>query len=173
MLYPVIVNDAVHELLSVEPATDSYAHLMHLAEALFEGERDFIANSANLSALLYHSLHNVNWCGFYLLRGDELVLGPFQGQIACVRIPLGRGVCGASALRRETIIVPDVELFPGHIACDPNSRSEIVIPLRANGQLLGVLDIDSPVKNRFEEQDGTGLGSLTELLLSASDLPVP
>lgn len=106
-----------------------------------------------MAALLFQTLPDVNWAGFYFLAGGELVLGPFQGRVACVRIPLGRGVCGTAAERRETILVPDVHLFPGHIACDAASRSEIVVPLIQDGRLLGVLDIDSPVANRFSEAD--------------------
>ena len=166
------MNDAVHALLESQPAEGrDYPDLLRLARALFDGEPDFIANAANLSALLYESLPDVNWCGFYLLRGKDLVLGPFQGKVACVRIPLGRGVCGTSAQRRETLIVPDVEAFPGHIACDAASRSEIVLPLVVAGRLLGVLDIDSPTNGRFDEHDGEGLGQLVELLLAASEQP--
>lgn len=172
MLYAGSVNDGIHALLESQPAEGrDYPHLLRLAGALFEGEPDFIANAANLSALLYESLPDLNWCGFYLLRGADLVLGPFQGKIACVRIPLGRGVCGTSAQRRQTLIVPDVEAFPDHIVCDAASRSEIVVPLVAAGRVLGVLDIDSPSSGRFDERDGEGLEQIAELLLAASEPP--
>lgn len=128
-------------------------------EALIKDEPDRIANLANAAALLNYFLHDINWVGFYMLgetvdgRGQELVLGPFQGLPACIRIPLGQGVCGTAAARRETILVPDVEAFPGHIACDAASRSEIVVPLLKDGQLLGVLDVDSPLLNGFNADD--------------------
>ncbi len=127
--------------------------LLETLDALLAGEHDLVANAANTAALLFHTLGRVNWAGFYFLRNGELVLGPFQGRVACVRIPLGRGVCGTAAARRETIVVPDVHLFPGHIACDAASRSEIVVPLVRDGMLLGVLDIDSPVPGRFSADD--------------------
>jgi GAF domain-containing protein len=141
------------------------------ARGLFERERDAIANAANLAALIYGGLDEVNWAGFYFLKGGELVLGPFQGQPACVRILVGQGVCGTAARRRAGVIVPDVETFPGHIACDSASRSEIVVPLLRNGQLLGVLDIDSPVRNRFNEDDRAGLETLAALWVESSDYP--
>ena len=137
--------------------------------ALFAGERNGLANAANTSALLYEALPGVNWVGFYFLQGRELVLGPFQGKVACVRIPLGQGVCGTAAERRETIIVPDIHAFPGHIACDAASRSEIVVPLIQYGRLLGVLDLDSPQLARFDHEDGTGLIAVVDLLLVHSD----
>lgn len=128
--------------------------LLEQLRHLIDGEPNRIANLANASALLRTYLNDINWVGFYLREGGELVLGPFQGLPACVRIPLGRGVCGTSAARGETIRVPDVHQFPGHIACDAASQSEIVVPLRSeDGELLGVLDIDSPVKARFDEDD--------------------
>ncbi|MEY3006126.1 MAG: hypothetical protein RI942_468 [Pseudomonadota bacterium] len=118
---------------------------------LLEGEMDMTANSANFSALLFHALEQLNWVGFYWLKSDELVLGAFQGKPACVRIPLGKGVCGTAALTKETQIVPDVHAFPGHIACDADSRSELVIPILNKGLIVGVLDIDSPIPNRFDD----------------------
>ena len=127
--------------------------LLGTLRALLAGEHDLIANAANTASLLFHTLGEVNWAGFYFLQGSDLVLGPFQGRVACVRIPLGRGVCGTAAARRETVVVPDVHLFPGHIACDAASRSEIVVPLVRNGVLLGVLDMDSPVADRFSDAD--------------------
>jgi L-methionine (R)-S-oxide reductase len=141
----------------------------HLA-AVFAGERDGLANAANMSALLFQALPDLNWAGFYFLRGGELVLGPFQGKVACVRIALGRGVCGSAAQRQQTIVVPDVHAFPGHIACDTASRSEIVIPLIWQGRLLGVLDLDSPLVGRFDEDDQSGLKSSVDLYMESSDL---
>ncbi|MHB8478719.1 MAG: GAF domain-containing protein [Steroidobacteraceae bacterium] len=149
---------------------DAYRELLGQLAALFAGERDGIANAANMSALLYAALPNLNWAGFYFLREDELVLGPFQGKVACVRIPVGRGVCGTAALRRETVIVADVSAFPGHIACDAASRSEIVVPLIQRGVLKGVLDLDSAELARFDAQDREGLHAAAELLLQSSDL---
>ncbi len=127
--------------------------LIEMLSAVLAGEHDLVANAANTAALLFQSLPDANWAGFYFLHGDELVLGPFQGRVACVRIPVGRGVCGTAAARRETVIVADVHAFPGHIACDAASRSEIVVPLIQDGRLLGVLDIDSPVGDRFTAAD--------------------
>jgi L-methionine (R)-S-oxide reductase len=137
---------------------------------LFAGERGGLANAANMCALLYQMLPDVNWVGYYFLQGEELVLGPFQGKIACVRIALGRGVCGTAAERREILVVPDVHEFPGHIACDAASRSEIVLPLVQNDQLVGVLDLDSPSLGRFDDQDRSGLSAAAQLLLESSDL---
>ena len=148
-----------------------YADLAAQAASLFEGERDPIADAANLSSLIYHSLPDLNWAGFYLLKEGELVLGPFQGKPACVRIAMGRGVCGTAAARRETVVVDDVELFPGHIACDSASRSEIVVPLVREGELLGVLDVDSPVAARFDDDDRRGLELLAAMYLAAIELP--
>ena len=137
---------------------------------LFSGERNGLANTANMCALLYQLLPDVNWVGFYFLQGRELVLGPFQGKVACVRIPLGRGVCGTAAARREILVVPDVNQFPGHIACDAASRSEIVLPLVHAGRLLGVLDLDSPILSRFDHEDREGLQAAANLLLQSSEL---
>jgi|HubBroStandDraft_5_1064220.scaffolds.fasta_scaffold00414_13 L-methionine (R)-S-oxide reductase len=137
---------------------------------LFSGERNGLANAANMCALLYQMLAGVNWVGFYFLQGRELVLGPFQGKVACVRIPLGRGVCGTAAARREILVVPDVNEFPGHIACDAASRSEIVLPLVQAGRLLGVLDLDSPNLSRFDHEDRDGLQAAVDLLLQSSQL---
>jgi GAF domain-containing protein len=146
----------------VEPG--SYADLAGALQALIADEPDALANLANATALIYHSLGNINWAGFYLLRGGGLVLGPFQGRPACVRIPLGKGVCGTAAQRRETVVVKDVEQVPGHIACDTASRSEIVVPLIAGGRLVGVLDVDAPVVGRFEARDREGLERCAEVL---------
>jgi GAF domain-containing protein len=133
---------------------------------LIAGERDWIANLANSAALLYHSLPDLNWAGFYLLKEGELVVGPFQGKPACVRIALGKGVCGTAAERRTTQLVRDVHEFPGHIACDAASNSEIVVPMIRNGELLGVLDLDSPKLARFDEQDREGLERFVATLLA-------
>ena len=152
------------------PKAAAYREIQQQLAALFAGERNGLANAANMSALLYEAMPNLNWVGFYFLRAGELVLGPFQGRVACVRIALGRGVCGTAAERRETIIVPDVNAFPGHIACDVASRSEIVVPLIKDGRLLGVLDIDSPQISRFDDEDGAGLNAAAALLLQSSDL---
>ncbi|MGE6628858.1 GAF domain-containing protein [Bacillus sp. NPDC077027] len=141
-----------------------YQLLVKQIQALTDGEPDLIANLANASALLYSSLSEVNWAGFYLAKDGELVLGPFNGLPACVRIPFGKGVCGTAFSRGEVQRVADVHAFPGHIACDAASQSEIVIPLKVNGQVIGVLDIDSPVKNRFDEVDETYLVAFTEAL---------
>lgn len=158
---------------------DIYRELALMAEGLFAGERDAIANAANLSALLWMGLDRLNWAGFYFKRGprvggaavpeDVLVLGPFQGRPACVRIEIGKGVCGTAAARRQTVIVPDVDDFPGHIACDAASRSELVVPLIAAGTLLGVLDLDSPERARFDAEDAKGIEALAALWASASD----
>ena len=138
--------------------------------ALLAGERDGLANAANAAALLWQGLPDLNWAGFYFLRGGELVLGPFQGKVACVRIALGRGVCGTAAQRHETIVVPDVEKFPGHIACDHASRSEVVVPLVTGGKLIGVLDLDSPLLARFDQAYADGLTAVTEIFLRGSDV---
>ncbi len=147
-----------------------YAELARQARGLFEGERDVIANAANLAALIWLGLTGINWIGFYFLKDGELVLGPFQGKPACVRIAMGEGVCGTAAERRKTLIVPDVAEFPGHIACDADSRSEIVVPLIHEGRLIGVLDCDAPVRGRFDEADRAGFENLAELWLKASRL---
>ncbi|NLM41462.1 MAG: GAF domain-containing protein [Firmicutes bacterium] len=149
-----------------------YALLKRQLASLLEGEDHWLPNLANTSALLYEELPDLNWAGFYLLTAGELVLGPFQGKPACVRIALGRGVCGTAAQRRESIVVPDVHAFPGHIACDAASRSELVIPLIAqDGRLLGVLDLDSPTLGRFTDQDAEGLKEVVEVLVAATIWP--
>lgn len=133
--------------------------------ALLDGEPDALANSANFTALVFDNLPTVNWCGIYVARGDELVLGPFQGRPACVRITIGQGVCGTAAAERRTLRVPDVQSFDGHIACDPASRSELVVPLILDRRLLGVLDIDSPVTGRFSATDQDGIELLCRSFL--------
>jgi L-methionine (R)-S-oxide reductase len=152
---------------SVHRAADKDAFYRELARelgALLDGEPDAIANAANAAAAIFHALPDLNWAGFYFLRDGELVLGPFQGRPACVRIALGQGVCGTAAEQRRSILVPDVEAFPGHIACDTASRSELVVPLLRGGTLLGVLDLDSPVLARFDEADRAGCEMLARLI---------
>ncbi len=147
---------------------EQYAQLLEQARALLHGERNPVANAANLSALLWHALPRLNWCGFYLYDGTELVVGPFQGLPACVRIPLGKGVCGTAAATRRTQLVRDVDAFDGHIACDSASRSECVVPLfAADGALVGVLDLDSPDLARFDEEDAAGLEGIAAAFLDA------
>ena len=143
-----------------------YSSLAQQARSLLSDEQDLVANAANMSSLLYHSLPDVNWAGFYILRGSELVLGPFQGKPACVRIPLGKGVCGVAAAQCETIIVPDVHDFPGHIACDAASNAEIVVPLFDGERMLGVLDLDSKTVGRFDDQDAEGLNELMAIFVA-------
>ncbi|XXF07133.1 GAF domain-containing protein [Pseudomonas sp. D1-3] len=157
------------DLSQTASGLDGYALLTAQLEALLSGERDFIANAAQFSAFVYHELEGLNWAGFYLVKGDELVLGPFQGKVACVRIAFGRGVCGAAAASRQTQRVEDVHAFPGHIACDSASNSELVVPLIKEGRLIGVLDLDSPRVGRFSEADQRGIEGLAAVLLRASD----
>jgi L-methionine (R)-S-oxide reductase len=145
----------------------AYAELARDLSALLSGERDMIANAANTAALVYDALPALNWAGFYLYKSGELVLGPFQGKPACVRIALGKGVCGTAAARRETVLVEDVHSFPGHIACDSASNSEVVIPLVKGTELLGVLDLDSPQLARFTAADARGLEKLAQIFLES------
>lgn len=147
------------------PKPGLYAALNEQLAALIADERDLIANLANTAALLFHGLPGLNWAGFYLLREGELVVGPFQGRPACVRIAMGRGVCGTAAVQRSTIVVQDVNAFPGHIACDGASLSEIVVPLVHGNELVGVMDLDSPQRARFDAQDQAGLERLAATLL--------
>lgn len=147
-----------------------YRELTSQLGGLLTGERDLIANAANTSALLYQMMPDLNWAGFYFLRAnDELVLGPFQGKVACVRIPKGKGVCGAAVQRRATLLVEDVHAFPGHIACDSASRSELVVPLIADDRVLGVIDLDSPSLARFTADDQAGIEKVASIFLAASD----
>ena len=149
-----------------------YSDLNKQLTGLLEGERDLMANTANFSALIYLMLADLNWAGFYFLRGNDLVLGPFQGKPACVRIPVypaPRGVCGNTAFHKKTFVVPNVHEFPGHIACDSASNSEIVVPLIADGKVIGVLDIDSPKLARFDEEDRAGLEAMVTTLLAGTD----
>ncbi len=149
---------------------EQYNDITNQLTALLEGERNFIANASNFTALIYNTLSELNWVGFYMLAGDELVLGPFQGKTACIRIELGKGVCGTSALEKRAIIVDNVHEFPGHIACDASSNSEIVIPMIFEGTLYGVLDLDSPKFARFSHTDLKLISEFLEILLSNSDM---
>jgi GAF domain-containing protein len=146
-----------------------YRALGRQVDALLEGERDPIANAANVSALLFQQMPDLNWAGFYFLRGGELVLGPFQGKPACVRIAVGKGVCGSAVARRQSIVVEDVHAFPGHIACDAASRSELVVPLMRGNIVAGVIDLDSPTPGRFDAGDRAGIESVAERYLRGSD----
>ena len=159
----------MYQLPDVLPTgkAELYDELAVQAAALFHGERDRIANAANLAALLWHALPGLNWAGFYFHDGRELVLGPFQGKVACVRIAIGKGVCGTAALARQTQVVADVHAFPGHIACDAASNSEIVLPLVREGELIGVLDLDSPQLNRFDAVDQRGLEALAKIWIAS------
>lgn len=148
---------------------EGYALLSAQLEALLADERDFVANAAQFSAFLFHELGDLNWAGFYLNKGEQLVLGPFQGKVACVRIPFGRGVCGVAASSRQTQRVEDVHAFPGHIACDSASNSELVVPLVKDGRLIGVLDLDSPSTARFSPGDQVGVERLVAIFLRLTD----
>jgi GAF domain-containing protein len=149
------------------PKPEQYRTLEAQARALLHGERDRIANAANLSALVFHALPSLNWVGFYFWDGRELVVGPFQGRPACVRIALGKGVCGTAAQERQTQRVADVEAFPGHIPCDSASRSELVVPLVSGGQLVGVFDLDSPEPDRFDSDDQRGLEAIAAVFVAS------
>jgi L-methionine (R)-S-oxide reductase len=143
-----------------------YDELAQQLDGLLTGEEDFIANAANMAALLFHTLPDLNWAGFYLMKHGELVVGPFQGKPACVRIAIGKGVCGTAVARRESVLVEDVEAFPGHIACDSASRSELVVPLIRNGDVIGVLDLDAPIPARFDAVDQAGCEKLVGIFLA-------
>lgn len=143
-----------------QPKPELYRELAESARALTQGEPDPVANMANLSALIWQFLPELNWAGFYRMVDGELVLGPFQGKVACIRIPLGQGVCGTAAASGETQLVPDVHAFPGHIACDAASASELVVPVKRGGRVIAVIDLDSPVLNRFDADDATGIEAL-------------
>jgi L-methionine (R)-S-oxide reductase len=158
-------------LKSDRPGTKAGLHseLLSQARALVAGERDATANAANLAALVFHTLPDLNWAGFYWMREGELVLGPFQGKPACVRIALGKGVCGTAARDKRTVVVEDVNQFPGHIACDSASMSEVVVPLVRDGKVIGVLDLDSPLPRRFDAADARALEELAAVYLEASD----
>ncbi len=160
------------EKISNEDPKKFYDYVNHKLQGLIAEEKDWLANLSNASGLLYLLMDNINWAGFYLYKEEELILGPFQGKPACTRIEIGSGVCGTAANTFETQVVEDVNLFPGHIACDPDSQSEIVVPMIRNGKLLGVLDIDSPVKNRFNEVDRKFLEQFVEILLEHTAIPL-
>ena len=160
------------EIFKDQPKEKIYEQLYQMAEGLFYDERDMLANMGNLSSLLYFNLSNINWAGFYLYKNVELVLGPFNGKVACTRIAMGRGVCGTAAAENITQIVEDVHQFPGHIACDSASNSEIVIPLFKDEKLLGVLDIDSFEKATFDTEDEKGLKKILELFIEKTDLDI-
>ena len=157
-------------IIAADPP-ELYAELARYAEGLLARERDWIANAANLASLIYNFLPDLNWAGFYFLKGDTLVLGPFQGKPACMRIAMGRGVCGAAAQQRRTLRVDDVNAFRDHIACDSASSSELVVPLIVGGKVLGVLDLDSPKPSRFGAADQAGIERLAAIFLKASDAP--
>ena len=157
------------ELRDAGSGLEGYPLLEAQLAALLAGERDFIANAAQFSAFLFQELADLNWAGFYLARGEQLVLGPFQGKVACVRIPFGRGVCGAAAASRQSQRVEDVHAFVGHIACDSASASELVVPLLKDGRLIGVLDLDSPSRGRFGVEDQAGIERLVEVFLGLTD----
>jgi L-methionine (R)-S-oxide reductase len=156
--------------ITAKSKSEFYDQLGRQLSDLLESERDLIANAANTASLLFHAMPDVNWAGFYIFMGGQLVLGPFQGKPACTRIALGAGVCGAAAQSGETIVVPDVAAFPGHIACDRASQSEIAAPLISDGRLVGVMDIDSPRKARFNDEDRKGCEALAEIFLQRTDV---
>ena len=155
---------------SAPTAASALEDLAAQARALLEGERDATANAANVSSLIFHALPDLNWAGFYWMKDGELVLGPFQGKPACVRIAVGKGVCGTAARDRRTIVVKDVHEFPGHIACDSASNSEVVVPIVAGGKVIGVLDLDSPLVNRFDDSDARGLEAVVQAFVAATDI---
>ena len=149
--------------------TELYEELARQTRGLLDGERDLIANAANVAALIWQIVPDLNWAGFYFLKGGELVLGPFQGKPACVRIAVGKGVCGTAVARRETMLVKDVHAFQGHIACDAASNSELVVPLIKDGVVRGVLDIDSPLLARFDQADKKGFEAVVKLFVAGTD----
>jgi GAF domain-containing protein len=152
------------EIDTTAPKSEVYAEMVRSADALTSGEPDAVANMANIAALLWEYLPDVNWTGFYRVVDGELVLGPFQGKAACIRIPFGKGVCGTAAQSGETQLVEDVHAFPGHIACDANSASELVVPVRRNGTVIAVIDLDSPTLNRFDAEDAQGIERLARMI---------
>jgi L-methionine (R)-S-oxide reductase len=156
-----------HAPAPTTPKPELYADLASQLEGLLAGESDLIANTANMAAVIYHGLPDLNWAGLYLMKGGELVLGPFQGKPACIRIPVGRGVCGTAAETRASQVVPDVHAFPGHIACDAASRSELVVPLVVRNQVIGVLDLDSPSPNRFDAEDQRGVEAIAQAFVDS------
>ena len=161
------ISDAPYSRDTIEAKLAMYGDLRSQLQGLLAGETDVIANTANFSSLVFNSMPDLNWAGFYFLKGEELVLGPFQGKPACIRIKKGRGVCGTTVVEGKSIVVPDVHAFPGHIACDVNSRSELVVPVFVDGAVAGVFDLDSPQPNRFDDTDAAGIESLVRLLEQA------
>ncbi len=158
------ISDTAYSTDTPQAKLAMYADLRSQLQGLLAGESDFIANTANFSSLVFNTMPGLNWAGFYFLKGDELVLGPFQGKPACIRIKKGRGVCGTTVVEGKSIVVQDVHAFPGHIACDVNSRSELVVPVFSNGQIIGVFDLDSPLISRFDASDKEGVESLVKVL---------
>ncbi|MYM73231.1 GAF domain-containing protein [Duganella sp. FT109W] len=159
------LSDNAYGTDSADAKNAMYNDLRPQLQGLLHGETDLIANTANFSSLVFNTMPGLNWAGFYFLKGDELVLGPFQGKPACIRIKKGRGVCGTTVVEGKAIVVPDVHAFPGHIACDVNSRSELVVPVRGpDGAIVGVFDLDSPLPNRFDQTDADGIEALVKLL---------
>ncbi len=159
------LSDTAYSTDTPEAKRAMFDDLRSQLTGLVHGESDLIANTANFSSLVFNSMPGLNWAGFYFLKGDELVLGPFQGKPACIRIKKGRGVCGTTVVEGKAIVVPDVHAFPGHIACDVNSRSELVVPVRgAAGGIIGVFDLDSPLPNRFDQNDADGIEALVRVL---------
>jgi len=158
------ISDHSYSTDSAAAKQTMYADLRSQLQGLVAGETDLIANTANFSSLVFNTMPGLNWSGFYFLKEDELVLGPFQGKPACIRIKKGRGVCGSTVVKGEPIVVADVHDFPGHIACDVNSRSELVVPVRARGEIIGVFDLDSPLPNRFDQTDADGIVTLVQIL---------
>jgi len=153
--------------IDTEDKATFHRDLAQQLRGLLAGETNLIANAANTSALIYQSMPDLNWAGFYLMDGNELVLGPFQGKVACVRIPVGRGVCGTAVKEDRSVLVEDVHAFPGHIACDSASRSELVVPIRHGGRVIGVIDLDSPSPARFDADDQRGLEALAEIFAAS------
>ena len=161
------ISDAAYGTDTPAAKQAMYADLRSQLQGLLSGESDFIANTANFSSLVFNTMPGLNWAGFYFLKGEELVLGPFQGKPACIRIKKGRGVCGTTVVEGKSIVVQDVHAFPGHITCDVNSRSELVVPVFANDQIIGVFDLDSPLTGRFDDVDAQGVESLVRVLEAA------
>lgn len=162
-----------HNTFYPENKKELYRLLAEQLKALTDSETNPLPNLANASSLLFYALKDINWAGFYLCENQSLLLGPFQGRTACIRIPLGRGVCGTAAEQNQILLVPDVHQFPGHIACDSASNSEIVLPIRKNGKVIGVLDIDSPLLNRFDDEDAAGLQQFIEILEQSCNFREP
>lgn len=164
----MVIHSDIFSSINKSDKTEVYKFLSEQTAVLLAEERNYLANAANFAALVFHTLPEINWSGFYFLQNDELILGPFQGKPACVRINLGRGVCGTAAQKRTTLVIENVHEFPGHIACDAASNSEIVVPLIKNNNLIGVFDVDSPLTKRFDRSDRIGLEKSLEIFLQSS-----